>query len=92
MSVSSSRGEVVVKIVVESSREVLDSVYKAFSPDNKVLPSHLSIVEGVSGNEYVLFIRSMFRSRCIDSIRQTVDEVLALLHTIDKCLRVLSRE
>ncbi len=80
------QGSLKTRIHVYGDKRIVESVYKALTPDNMVVPNYMVLEEKLTSNEYVLSIKTRLEGRCIDSTRQTVDEILSLLQSIEKTI------
>lgn len=76
--------ELMLEIVIEGEPLVLQSIRKSLSPDNKEAPLSIKIFDELSETSYVISIRSLFTSRSIRTVKQTVDEILSLITAIRK--------
>ncbi len=83
-------GELRLEIVIEGEPAVLQSVRKSLSPDNEDAPPSITILDELSEASYVISIKSLFTSRSIRTVRQTVDEILSLITAIHK-LRLMGQ-
>ncbi|WFO76039.1 hypothetical protein J4526_04135 [Desulfurococcaceae archaeon MEX13E-LK6-19] len=86
-----SRGNIRVKLVFSGDEKTLRSLYDSLHPDNVTAPDYMKIEEQIAGGKYVLVFSGDLRGRVIDSIRQSVDEVLSLANMFVKSLKSVEK-
>ncbi len=84
-------GSIKARITIRGSRELIDGLGKAFSPDNKITPDYMSMREETSREEYRVTIETPLNPRYVMSVMQTVDEILGLATAILRIYRSLRR-
>ncbi len=84
-------GNIKVKLVFSGDEKTLRSLYDSLHPDNVTAPDYMEIEEHVAGNMYVLVFSGDLRGRVIDSIKQSVDEVLSLANMFVKSLKSVEK-
>ncbi len=86
----SSRGDEIVRVILkiyDADRKYVESIYKTLSPDNRVAPEYMVIRDMYDDNMYRVVFETPLNSRYIDSVKQSIDEILALIQTIEKTIK-----
>ncbi len=86
----SSRRDEVVRVILRvygADKKYIESIYKMLSPDNRVAPDYMVIKDAYDDNMYKVVFEAPLNSRYIDSIKQSIDEILALIQTIEKTIK-----
>ncbi len=86
---SSRRNEIVRVIlkVYDADKKYIESIYKMLSPDNRVAPEYMVIRDMYDDSMYRVVFETPLNSRYIDSVKQSIDEILALIQTIEKTIK-----
>ncbi len=80
-----------VKISFKNNEKLTDSIMKSLHPDNLVTPPYLEINEVFTHGEYAIILKGCLESKVVNSMRQTIDEILAIINMILKAESILSR-
>lgn len=75
-----------VTTIFYGDRKTVKSVYDSLHPDNIIVPDHIKVEEVLEGEEYKLVFKGELESKVINSIKQSVDEVLAITDMLFKSL------
>ncbi len=72
------------------STEKVNAIYSALYPDNKFVKRGILIKDLITDDKYNIIISSILRGRNIHTLRNIVDEILALLNMIRRVDLVVS--